>query len=364
MNINDILAKINEMANRDIEQLSKLKTFVNLIYDDIVNGSTDINIKFLEAKDNTNHVACSIDGSKYEIELSDITLIIARAVRIIGHLKDNKGIPSSILEDFRIIENYYDKNIISNKSILFMLSLETRLLETCEECDVIFLDGPIVDPPTYYEEDIDLEGIMSLGKLAMYRSLLIKNLLDNRKKIFGIVKNFSHRIMTKKFISNGFSVLSKARESYLVGNIIYRFRLENNEFSKPVFLGWINWDLLMDHNNTLDDLKGISKAYENYKRNLGDFSIYSAYYQYDANSPLARLDVVYRLEPKIEDIKYVNTWAIARTEEITLLNKLADDFSEIKFSEARNYATLFKLMRDNYLDAKDKLIELMMKSKI
>ncbi|TRM72957.1 hypothetical protein DJ532_16105 [Sulfolobus sp. A20-N-F8] len=74
--------------------------------------------------------------------------------------------------------------------------------------------------------------------------------------------------------------------------------------------------------------------------------------------------MVYRLEPKIEDIKYVNTWAIARTEEITLLNKLADDFSEIKFSEARNYATLFKLMRDNYLDAKDKLIELMMKSKI
>jgi len=92
-----------------------------------------------------------------------------------------------------------------------MLSLETGLIEKCEDCDVIFVDGPIVDPPTYYEEDVEIENILSLDKLALYRSTVLRRLKGKNKLIMGIVKNFSHRILIKEFL-NSYPALIKARE--------------------------------------------------------------------------------------------------------------------------------------------------------
>lgn len=360
MKVNELLNKINEIANKDIEQRSKLKTYVNLIYEDIVNNNIKLKIEFIDENITNNYVACSIDGSKYEIDLADITLIIAKAVKVKGRKNNKKEIPSQITEDLKIIENYYDKNVISNKSILFMLSLETKLLETCEDCDVIFIDGPIIDPPTYYEEDAEINGIMSLSRFVLYRSLVIRKLIDLNKIIIGIVKNYSHRLLIKELVRQGYSVLRNARENYLISNIIYKYRIEKEEISKPIFLGWINWDSLIEE-ELIDDLKGISKAYKEYKKNLDDFSIYSCYYQYNITSPISRIDIISKEEPKQDALKYIYDWSIPQAKEITLLNKLADNISEINSQEAKKYATLFNLLRENYLDWNDRLVEVMMK---
>lgn len=360
MNLNDILHKINEIVNKDLDQRGKMKTVVNLIYDDLINNNIDLQIQFLNPeKDISNHIACSIDGSKYEIETDDLTLILARAVKVKGEKGKGKNIPSEIEEDFRIIENYYDKNIISNKSVLFMLSLETKMLEKCEDCDIILIDGPIIDPPVYYDEDVEIEDITTLDKYTIYRASVLKKLKDKNKIIMGIAKNFSHRLLVKKLIDY-YKILSSARESYLVGNIFYKYRLEKSEYKKPIFLGWINWDSLIQ-GEVLDDLKGISKAYKKYKDILKDFSIYSCYYQYDATSSIGRIDFLSKEPPSIELLNYINAWAIPEVKEITLLNKLADDLSEIKYNDAKKYALIFDLLKENYLSESEKLIELVMR---
>ncbi|MEM4001634.1 MAG: DNA double-strand break repair nuclease NurA, partial [Saccharolobus sp.] len=183
MNINEIIKKVNELATKDVDERGKINMATNLIFDDITSNNSELKIGILDEIINSDHIACAVDGSKYEIELSDVTLILARAVKILGKKKDKKSVPSEIAEDFKIIENYYDKNVISNKSILFMLSLETGLIEKCEDCDVIFIDGPIVDPPTYYEEDVEIENILSLDKLALYRSTVLRRLKGKNKLI-------------------------------------------------------------------------------------------------------------------------------------------------------------------------------------
>ncbi|WP_338603979.1 DNA double-strand break repair nuclease NurA [Sulfolobus tengchongensis] len=359
MNLNDIIQKINELANRDIDERSKIATAIDLIYDDIKSGNINMEIGFYDETHDIDHMACSVDGSKYEIELSDVTLILARAVKVIGQKRDKKSIPSEVTEEFRIVENYYDKNIISNKSILLMLSLETKLLEKCHDCNIVFIDGPIIDPPVYYEEDVEVENILSLNKFTLYRSLVLKQLKSKEKVVMGIVKNFSHRLLIKELI-NSYPTLFKARENYIITNIVYKYRLEKNELHKPIFLGWINWDSLID-GELLDDLKGIAKAYKEYKKNLGTLSIYSLYYQYNMTSPIVRIDVLNEAKPNVEIIKYLNTWAIANVKEVTILNKLADDLSEIDSQDAKKYALLFNLARKDYLSTNDRLIELMMR---
>ncbi|QXJ31464.1 DNA double-strand break repair nuclease NurA [Saccharolobus shibatae] len=361
MNINEIIKKVNELATKDVDERGKINMATNLIFDDITSNNSELKIGILDEIINSDHIACAVDGSKYEIELSDVTLILARAVKILGKKKDKKSVPSEIAEDFKIIENYYDKNVISNKSILFMLSLETGLIEKCEDCDVIFIDGPIVDPPTYYEEDVEIENILSLDKLALYRSTVLRRLKGKNKLIMGIVKNFSHRILIKEFL-NSYPALIKARENYIISNIMYKYRLEKSEFNKPIFLGWINWDSLINNQIILDDLKGILKAYNQYKNVFNDsLSIYSIYYQYNITSPIARIDMLVEKEPDFTPIKYLNTWAMQGVREVTLLNKLADELSEINSQDAKKYALLFNLARENYLDINDKLAELMMR---
>ncbi|QGA53368.1 nuclease [Sulfolobus sp. E5-1-F] len=361
MNIDEVIKKINELAIKDIDEKEKINTATNLIFDDITSNNTELKIGLLDEIIDSDHIACAVDGSKYEIELSDVTLILARAVKILGKKKDKKNVPSDIAEDFKIIENYYDKNVISNKSILFMLTLETGLIEKCEECDVIFIDGPIVDPPTYYEEDVEIENILSLDKLALYRSTVLRRLKDKNKLIVGIVKNFSHRILIKEFL-NSYPALIKARENYIISNIIYKYRLERSELNKPIFLGWISWDSLINNQTIPDDLKGISKAYIQYKKAFKDsLSIYSIYYQYNITSPIVRIDVLTEKELDLTPIKYLNTWAMQGVREVTLLNKLADELSEINSQDAKKYALLFNLARENYLDINDKLAELMMR---
>jgi len=119
---------------------------------------------------------------------------------------------------------------------------------------------------------------------------------------------------------------------------MYKYRLEKSEFNKPIFLGWINWDSLINNQIILDDLKGISKAYNQYKKAFNySLSIYSLYYQYNITSPIVRIDMLSEKEPDFTPIKYLNTWAMQGIREVTLLNKLADELSEINSQDAKKY---------------------------
>lgn len=348
MKLKEIISKIEELSRKDVEKNKNLLNVLNAyIFREITAGDNSLNLmmSIIENSKTTPFTACGVDGSKYEVELSDVTLIVARAVKVAGIFNGSKHI-NLAKEDLKIIDNFYEKSVISNKSTIFMLSLETNILKECEDCDIIFIDGPIVDPPVYYTQDIKVEGFLDLETFIKHRSSIINELVKKGKLIFGITKMFTHRFLVNEILKNkDISILKDSRENFVVGYLFLKFRTEKNEYKKPLVLGWTSWDRLLNDYG-LEDMKGISKAYEKYKEVLGDYSIYSAYYQYDVVSPIARIDIISKEPPTNNIIEYINTWAHSSIREITILNKLADDLSEISNETAHKYAKIFEIMRD------------------
>ncbi|BFH73830.1 DNA double-strand break repair nuclease NurA [Sulfurisphaera javensis] len=315
--MSDIIDKIKKLAIEEKEKANKLKADVILLAEDIRKGRLNIEFKKIDEKVN-EHNACAIDGGKYEVDLGDSYLIIAKAVTVMGKYGEVKEIPPTIVRDFKIISDYYGEDEVKKHSISLMLTLETNLLSRAN-CEKIFIDGPLLDPPVYEP---------SLEEYFIVRSNIIQ-----KKKPIGIVKRFSHRILIKELENEGYNLLNM-RESYLVTTLIMELR-KNMKNKDTVMLGWIDWDEVFKRGEIISDLEGLSKAYQKFNT-----KIYSAYFQLSAISPIVRID---SLIP--EELEYIKAWGIEGEKEVTILNKLADSLAKIKNEEVKSYVTLFQSIK-------------------
>lgn len=314
--MSEIVDKIKKLALEEKEKYSKFKADILLLADDIRKGKLDLTFEKVEGEVK-EHTACAIDGGKYEFDLGDAYLIMVKAVSVLGKYGEKKEIPPQVLRDFKIVSDYYGIDAVRKDSILLMLSLETSLLSKAN-CDVIFIDGPLLDPPVYDE---------SAEEYFMIRRSVVE-----RKKPIGIVKRFSHRFLIKFLFNEGYDLLD-FRESYLVTSLIMELRKEFKA-KDSVMLGWIDWSKIFQ-GKEMADLKGIEEAYKHFNLNL-----YSAYFQLNAISPVVRIDVVNK-----RGLEYVKSWGLEGEKEVTILNKIADKLSKISEEEARNYVSLFQMIR-------------------
>ena len=315
--MNEIIEKIKEIALEEKENDNKLKADIMLIADDIKSKRLDISFETVNESVN-EHTACAIDGGKFEFDLGDSYLIMAKAVSVTGKYGEVKQIPPTIIRDFRVINDYYGEDEVKKNSIILMLSLETSLLSKADS-DIIFIDGPLIDPPVYDE---------SLDEYFLVRSSIVK-----KKKPIGIVKRFSHRLLIKYLINQGYE-FTNARESYLVTMLITELR-KNVKNKESVFLGWIDWNKIFKEGKLLSDLNSLEKAYRKFNSQM-----YSAYFQLNAISPVVRIDVI-----TPEGINYVKSWGIEGEKEVTILNKIADSLAKFKEEEVKSYVSLFQIIR-------------------
>lgn len=330
--------RLEDLARDETEKLRKISIITDYIADEITLGNIDLDMDIAKSEVR-QHVATSVDGSMYQVDIGDIYLIIARAVKITGIYSQRREIPPEIAEDFKIVSDYYGIDTAKKDAILLMLSLETNLLETCNS-DIIFIDGPLVDPPVFSDQ---IYGKDILENLAYRRSEIFNK---NHEKVVGIVKRFSQRFMINYLLSNGYSQISNSMERFFISNLISKLRNKKGiKNSMPIILGWINWDKVFER-SVINDLESTKIAYQKYKEKL-NYSIFSAYYQYDAISPVSRIDVLGLNYPfNLQD--FITAWGASGYSEVTILNKLADDFSEISKNEANAYAKLLfsKIKRD------------------
>ncbi len=342
MKNDDLVKRITELAERNLKEREKVNTLIEIAYEDIRDGNLDL--KFKEVKERPPpHNACAIDGSRYIVPLRDSVFVIARAVAIRGEDKEEKDIPPDIEEEFKIASNYYDENIIGNKSILLMLYLETTLLNKCEGSDVIMIDGPIIDPPTYYE-DPHVEDFPDLSDYVKFRA----NVLMQKKRnssIIGISKRFSQRFLINYFMNRGLKQISRSTENFIASMIFLKYRKYKNVYSSSLYLGPIRWeDSLKDRKvNELDPLEGAYNAYKKYFQD--ELEITSFYYQRDLASPIGRIDVLSRKgEDPERDLTFVDRWAMSGLKEITIINKLADDLSNVSRNESERLVSLYNMV--------------------
>jgi hypothetical protein len=362
MKSEDIVRSIKEIAERNIKDREKLNTAIEIAYEDIRDGNADF--KFTEISESSPpHNACAIDGSRYIVPVQDNIFVIARAVLIRGNDKGNKEIPPEIEQEFKITSNYYDENIVGNKSILLMLQLETSLLDKCKDVNVIMIDGPLIDPPVYYQ-DSHIDGFPDLEDYTKMRATKI---IEKREKsmVIGISKRFSQRLLVNYFSNRGMKQISKSTENFLLSFLFLKYRMEKEIYNTPLSIGPIEWDLFFQHERKLEDLKSLEDAYQMYREKFQEsgLKLISYYYQKDFSSPIGRIDMLnLKEEEPGKELIYVNRWAVSQVKEITILNKLADDLSNVSKKESERLISLYNLFTMSNMEKEDLILKRLGKS--
>ncbi|MBW9140267.1 MAG: DNA double-strand break repair nuclease NurA [Candidatus Aramenus sp.] len=336
MRTKDVLGKIEALAKEESEKLRKLNASVEMVAEDIYYGNVELEF-FKVEKEDRPHSASAVDGSMYQVYVGDVFLIMVRAVKVYGYFANKREVPPKVVDDFRVVGDYYGLDAVKKMAITLMLSVETGLMEE-EDTDVLFVDGPLVDPPVYSDQ--------IFGKEALDQLISKRSSIFNRKpeKFIGVVKRFSQRFLVN--LVGNYPRLEEATERFVVTRLFDSLRKKYSIHPKePVALGWIDWDEVASREVT-GDLEGTKMAYLKYREILG-YPILSAYYQQDQISPVSRIDVLGK-EGK-RNLRFVSTWGVSGYPEVVLLNKIADDLSEIKKIEADAYAKLlFSKIKRNF----------------
>lgn len=181
---------------------------------------------------------------------------------------------------------------------------------------VIFVDGPVIDPPAYKEE-----------KFVNYRCNIIKNLISNNIILIGCVKRiFSSDFC--KYITNLISnedlknkIKLYLNDSYLISSLMADYRKQNN------FHGVIITDFYKNL---------IYEKTASYQYYMHDVEVRSLFFQYSTKHNLIRVDIPFI---KSEEIDLNNIYEIVKTNliewsypgiDIPYPVYLAHDFSKIR----------------------------------
>jgi hypothetical protein len=303
---------------------------------------------------------CAVDGSEQLVDVGDAYLVLAKAVVARAEVSGG-GVQYSVRKRATVLSDYVGENNVRNHAIRFMLKLETELLrDEFEECDVIFVDGPIVDPPVAVPRSGDAEEgeVPSLQALARLRASVFREILDSGKLVIGIVKRFSERFLlsvaSREYPGIG-PQLSKAKEKYVAARLMSNVRRAP---ASPVMLGWISWDERLTPSAEYHEVSNLLRAYEFYREEWGNgISIHSGYYLASASSPPVRVDVPARRGESDwaeHACRAMNRWRLEGKAEAVLLDYLADTYAKVTEGEISSITALYrsgKLRR--FIESKD-----------
>ncbi|MGC8696098.1 MAG: DNA double-strand break repair nuclease NurA [Conexivisphaera sp.] len=351
--VNDV-ARLAEDEGRNILQIdSKLKSI----------APRDLGLSVLECDERPSYSVhdktyCAVDGSVLHRDMGDAYLILAKAA-LVRAARFGGEIPYEVVKKPKMISDYVGENNVNNNAIRFMLNLETELLgNNFESCDVIFVDGPIVDPPvavTSLGADED-EDVPSLRTLAKKRADLFRKILEQDKLVIGIVKRFSQRFLLG-MITNKYhgdpglkSRLKNAKERYVAARLMSN---EGNASSSPMILGWINWDEHLSGSPEFHEISSLLEAYGSYRNEWnGIITIYSGYYRTSLSSPPVRIDVPVangRSDWIDGACRAISRWRIEGEAEAVLLDYLADTYAKVTLDELSSISALYRSVKTKKL---------------
>lgn len=250
---------------------------------------SEIKVTEKDHEDFKNIFAIGIDGSFYSVGgVGGIWQAPISAARIIFE-NGIKSIPKVDVEaGIEEIDERKDPNVDFAAS-LRMLTLETKALKQCaakvdpNKKSVIFIDGPIVDPPNY-----------KIKNYVERRCEAIKDLLEKDALIVGCVKRFIRSNILIKYISE--KLAKDQNEKGRVNQFTSDMHLISHVFTK-IFLSnetGVLFTLPID----INDENKVYKAYSD-----EGVKVFSTFMQKNISSYPFRLDIPF----KIESSKNVNT---------------------------------------------------------
>ena len=316
-------SKLNSIIEKNVEKYNELMKKLRSV------SLSQVGLeRYSLTGDNKYTKFCAIDGSKNVENLGDAYLIVAKAVKVIGEVRGDKVVvPREPIVDVAIEDDYNGEDSVRHDSIKLMLKLESELID--DECEVLFLDGPIIDPPIT-ANDVRKQNIPSLAELAEMRARRVYDLLKKGKVVMGIVKRFSERFLVSKLVEKGVLDSLDYREGMVVSLLLDRGAI-----------GWLDWEDM--GKVSLPEVKGLYNAYVLYK-SVADFKISSLYIRVSNISPPVRVDVAYVNDrPKAEDVLgVISPWVVEGKAELTLLTLLADVFSAVSGEEISKYKRFYE----------------------
>ncbi|QGR19655.1 DNA double-strand break repair nuclease NurA [Stygiolobus azoricus] len=337
--------KIDDIVEKSIDRYNVIKTVIESVdLSDL--GLSVYYPKFTRVKG----VYCAIDGSKNVQNLGDVYLIVAKAVKVIGEVTlGKKVINKDPVFAVEIEDDYMGEDTVSNDSIRLMIYLESQLLGTCDECDYVLLDGPIVDPPII-EEKGGKQSIPSLKELASMRSQHVVSLLEKGKTVLGIAKRFSERFLVSLLKERGYLKDTDYREKMVVDSLLSRFVGEG-----ITGIGVIEWDKVSREVSELDKLMS---AYEAYKEHSGGkLKIASVYVKASKIGVPSRVDIAYINNYDLEKVlSLIATWEVKDRAELNLLTVMADALSTINNQEVKQFREYYTIKTVEKLKDKDYIL--------
>ncbi|MHA1196099.1 MAG: DNA double-strand break repair nuclease NurA [Promethearchaeota archaeon] len=229
----------------------------------------------------------AVDGSSnIGGQISGKYVCLISVARIHLFLNDNNLLPSEYYwGDLKIIDAI-DENDVKKSLEIEMIKKETETYEdsiqlfnqSSNDYKILFIDGPVIDPPTYKDEEY-----------IKYRCEVIKKLIKNKIILIGCVK----RIFSNEFIHYVKDKIKndKLREkidlypndSYLISSLIADHR-KQNEFHGIIISDFYNYN--NSHDSTLECYK------------LNGIDIKSLFFQYSTKHNLIRVDI-----PFVENLR-------------------------------------------------------------
>jgi len=271
--------KEGEKAQKELERLRRLSSKISKILEEEGFLFTDSAFKDITLK---HEVAVGIDGSRQLVGgiggMWYVPISVARVIfpNGIGSMPKVDIFWAGIKE----IQEQKDFRLEATATVL-MLTGETKAILNwgiSNRQALVFIDGPVVDPPFYSEKKYIKDRCDAIKK-CLQKSVLIGCVKRSRDAFY--IEHLT-KDGKKKTIKNFPS--DQHLMAYIFANLRY------NGYHGPCFTKWI-------------DISDVNKIYKEYKKN--GIHIACMFFQKSVNSQVLRLDIPF-LKPLGENVPKVN----------------------------------------------------------
>ncbi|MEM5855334.1 MAG: DNA double-strand break repair nuclease NurA [Candidatus Aenigmatarchaeota archaeon] len=312
----EVLVRLINSAKREGEKIQKefkrMNSLVGKLNEEI---SKKMQFFFTEPEIESEEIrlALGVDGSNQIIRGIGskwyVFLSVAGVIFVSGRDSPPKvDIFWADIEEFDESKNPFIKRSAEIK----MLSIESKaILEygTKNSNSVIFIDGPIVDPPFKYENH---------DAYVEFRCNAIKKCIESNSILIGCVKRVRDKFFINYLLQNNIKdVREFPTDQHLMLMLFTRFRSQEKVLG-PLYTKWIDVTNLC---------KEYTLPYDDYEKN-GIFVI-SFFYERDIKSKILRIDVPLNFSPlenpvKVENIvskvvKTLNYWTYPSQDPLPVL---------------------------------------------
>ena len=271
--------KKGEKAQKELERLRRLSSKISKVFEKEGLLFTDSAFKNITLK---HEVAVGIDGSRQLVGGVGGKWYVPISIARVNFPKDLDSTPKVDIFWAGIEEIQEQKDFRPEaKASVMMLVGETKAILNWGISNreaLVFIDGPIVDPPFYSEKKYIKDRCDAIKK-CLRKSLLI-----------GCVKRSRDAFYIEHLTEDGKKKIVKnfPSDQHLMAYIFANLRYKG--YYGPCFTKWI-------------DVSDVNKIYREYKKN--EIYIACTFFQKYVNSQVLRLDVPF-LKPLEEDISGVN----------------------------------------------------------